>query len=68
MLSMLTLLLSLTTVQPSTEIHWVCAGNSYMALEPQTVDFEHCDGWLVVNGEPVTQIWGAALPEDECTW
>jgi len=68
MLTLITLLASLTTTMPSTEIHWVCAGNSYMGLEPQTIDYEKCDGWLVVDGEPVTQIWGAPLPEDECQW
>jgi len=68
MLSMLSLFLSLAVVQPNVEVHWVCAGNSYMALEPQTIDFEHCDGWLVVDGDPITQIWGAPLLEDECQW
>lgn len=65
---MLALFLSLLVVQPNVEVHWVCAGNSYMALDKGSIDLDQCDGWLVVDGEPVSQFWGASLLEDECPW
>ena len=46
------------------EATWACAGNSYMAI---TGDFDRtqCDGWLVVDGEPVVHFWQGKVAYDE---
>jgi len=65
---MMSLFVALTFfVVNSVEITWVCAGNSYMALDETTIDYSKCDAWIMVGGEP-TPLWAGTLPEEECTW
>lgn len=45
------------------ETTWVCAGNSYMALD-HDFDRAKCDGWLVVDGDPVVQFWQGAIEHE----
>lgn len=55
---MLTTLLATLSVFLSTPVTvtWVCAGNSYMLHDP-AFDRTKCDGWLVVDDEPVVEFW-----------
>lgn len=45
------------------DVSWACAGNSYMAHE--AVDYRKCDGWLMVDGDPVVQFWQGVQDGDQ---
>lgn len=62
---MLTLLSALSVfLSVPVEVSWVCAGNSYMAVTGE-FDRTQCDGWLMVDGDAVTQFWQGKVAYDE---
>lgn len=64
---MMTLLMLASLAVNRVDVVWVCAGNSYMALEPRSIDFRNCEGWVMVDGEPVRPLLEAPAPL-ECDW